>query len=193
VTSGVRIEPTERFFATSTIRSRLEGMKRISMVTFPLLAMVSASCMSSAEIRRREYDAQYQQALRLCGRPDAAFQTGYNAGYGGQRMNGEWVGLCVPASQGEASAAYQRGFLEGANNAPVRVVHSIQAPRYPQGQRSGGVATTQQSECTFDSDCGGEGYSCRDHSCMGYGLTGDRCVFNSDCSNDHCFGGTCRE
>jgi hypothetical protein len=162
-------------------------MKRFVSISI-LLATASAACVSSDQLRRREYDLNYQQALRLCGHPDAAFQAGYNAGYGGNQMHAEWSAMCMPAAQGEANAAYQNGFLQGANNAPIRVVHTVTPVRTRTF-----TTTSAASECTFDSDCGGDGWHCRDHTCMGYGGIGDRCVFNDDCSNDHCFGGTCRE
>ena len=139
-------------------------------------------CLGSGQLRRRQYDADYQQAIALCGHPDAAFQTGYNAGYGGSSMHGEWTAMCAPDAQGAAFAAYQNGFLQGANNAPIHIVHAVVPGR----------TTTAVSQCTFDSDCG-DGFHCRDHACMGYGGIGDRCVFNSDCLDDHCFGGSCRE
>ncbi len=144
------------------------------------------ACIPTEHLRRMQYDADYQQALQLCGRADAAFQSGYNAGYGGGRMSGDWTAMCVPAVQQQTFAAYQSGFLQGANNAPIHVVHTV-APGRPM------IAPAPVAQCTFDSDCGGDGYHCRDHTCMGYGGIGDRCVFNEDCANDHCFGGTCRE
>jgi hypothetical protein len=166
------------------------GMNRILPISMLALA-TSTACISSDQLRRREYDAQYQQAEQLCGHPDAAYQAGYNAGYGGDRMHGEWTSMCVPDVRAQAFASYQNGFLQGANNAPIRVVHTVTPIR------TRGFTTTtssaSSSECTFDSDCGGGGWHCRDHTCMGYGGTGDRCVFNEDCSSDDCLGGTCRE
>ncbi len=150
------------------------------------LAAGLASCVSSDQLRRQEYDAQYRKAEQLCGRPDAAFQDGYNAGYAGGQMRSEWAAMCQPTVQAQASAAYQNGFLQGANNAPLRVVHTITPMR-------SSISTTTTSQCTFDSDCGGDGFHCRDHACMGYGAIGERCVFNEDCADDHCFGGTCHE
>lgn len=148
---------------------------------FPVFLL--AACVSSDQRRRNEYDARYAQAVQLCGHPELSFQTGYNAGYGGQPMDAEWSNLCIEAARSEAVAAYQKGFLQGAQNAPVRVVHTVRSAR----------PTAAAAECTFDSDCGRGDWHCRDHACMGYGDVGDRCVFNEDCANDHCFGGTCRE
>ena len=150
-----------------------------------LLSILLAGCVSSDQLRRREYDNNYQQAIQLCGHPDAAFQAGYNAGVGGGQMHAEWTSMCTPGAHDPAFAAYQNGFLQGANNAPIRVVHTVTPIRTRTAASAG--------ECTFDSDCGGDGWHCRDHACMGFGGTGDRCVFNEDCANDHCFGGTCRE
>jgi hypothetical protein len=148
-------------------------MKRLFLLS------LLVGCVSSDQLRRREYDNNYQQAIQLCGHPDAAFQAGYNAGHSGGPMHAEWTAMCTPDAHDPAFAAYQNGFLQGANTAPIRVVHTVTP-----------IGTNQ---CTFDSDCGGDGWHCRDHSCMGYGSTGDRCVFNDDCTSDHCFGGTCRD
>jgi hypothetical protein len=156
-------------------------MTRLLMIV-SLLA-TSSACIRSDQLRRRQYDADYQTALHLCGQPQAAFQSGYNAGYVGKRMYSDWGAMCVPEVRGTTVAAYQDGFTKGAANAPIRVIVPVVPVR----------SATPAAECTFDSDCGGDGYHCRDHTCMGYGLTGDRCVFNDDCSSDHCFGGTCHE
>jgi hypothetical protein len=158
-------------------------MNRILFTT--ALAACACACVSSDQLRRRQYDADYQTAVRSCGHPEAAFQVGYNAGYDGERMHGDWTAMCVPEAQAAAVVAYQQGFEKGANNAPIRVVHAVQPIRAV-------TTTSSASQCTFDNDCG-DGFHCRDHACMGYGLTGDRCVFNEDCTSDHCFGGTCRE
>jgi len=160
-------------------------MKRIALLLIPL-----AACLSTAELQRQHYNAEYQTASQLCGHPQAAFQTGYNAGYAGNKMDSEWTGMCVPEAQAEASTQYQNGFLAGAQNAPVRVVHTVNPIRV---HSTSSTSFAGASECTFDSDCGGGGMHCRDHTCMGNGWTGDRCVFNDDCASDHCFGGTCRE
>ena len=147
---------------------------------------VIAACASSDQMRRRQYEADYQRALARCGHPEVAFQAGYNSGYGGERMRGEWAELCVPSARQATVAAYQDGFLRGAGNAPVRVQHSVQ---YTPTAR----ASSSRSQCTFDSDCGGGGLHCRNHVCMGNAEIGERCTFNDDCLNDHCFAGTCRE
>jgi hypothetical protein len=160
-------------------------MKRIM-----LFASVLAACVSSDQIRRNQYDADYQRALRQCGQPDAAFQSGYNEGYAGNRMRADWTVMCTPEVRAQTAASYQDGFLRGANDAPIRVVHTVKPIRVT-GPRST-TTTTSVAECTFDSDCG-DGYHCRDKTCMGQGYTGERCVFNDDCLSDHCFGGTCRE
>jgi hypothetical protein len=162
-------------------------MKRIAAVLIPL-----AACLSTADLQRAHYDHEYQLATQLCGRPQAAFQSGYNQGYAGDKMDSEWTGMCVPPAQAEASNQYQTGFLAGAQNAPVRVVHTVN-PIHVHSHSTAAFTSGAASECTFDSDCGGGGMHCRDHTCMGYGGQGDRCVFNEDCSSDHCFGGTCRE
>jgi hypothetical protein len=180
--------PVARFRATSPGCLGWMGMNRILTITaIAALSATGVACLSSDQLRRREFDAQYRQALQLCGHPDAAFQAGYNAGYAGDPMRGEWSANCVPSAQPQALAAYQNGFLQGGNNAPIRVVHTITPI---QGRAT---ASTSVAQCTFDSDCGGGGFHCRDHACMGNGWIGERCVFNDDCSSDHCFGGTCRE
>jgi hypothetical protein len=161
-------------------------MKSIAPVLLAFL-VGAVGCVRGDELRRQAYDAQYQQALRLCGHPEAAFQAGYNAGFSNEKMHSEWAAMCVASAQSEAHASYQRGFLEGARNAPVTVVHRVQP--LPGAHRP---AVTTAAQCTFDSDCGGGGYVCRHRECMGNGYVGDRCVFNSDCLNDRCFGGTCR-
>jgi hypothetical protein len=161
-------------------------MKRL--ITFAAIMAGAFACVRGDELRRQSYDANYQQALRMCGHPEAAFQSGYNAGHGGDKMHSEWANMCVPAAQAEAHAEYQRGFVEGARNAPVTIVHRVQP--MPGAHRP--AAATVSAQCTFDSDCGGGGYHCRNRECMGNGLAGDRCVFNDDCASDHCFGGTCR-
>jgi hypothetical protein len=155
-----------------------------------LLASMSA-CLGGGQLQRRDYDARYQQAVRMCGNPQAAFQSGYNAGYAGERMRSDWTEMCVASVQAETAAGYQQGFLQGANNAPIRVVHTITPVRSTATSIT--TTTAAAAQCTFDSDCGGEGFHCRDHACMGYGAIGERCVFNDDCAGDHCFGGTCRE
>jgi hypothetical protein len=162
-------------------------MKRILLLTS------ITACLSSEQVQRRDYDARYQQAVHLCGNAEAAFQAGYNAGYAGDKMRGEWTEFCVPAVQAQTVAGYQDGFLKGANNAPIRVVHTVTPMRGRSTMMPLGASTSVASQCTFDSDCGGSGFHCRDHECLGYGGLGERCVFNEDCSNDHCFGGTCRE
>ena len=162
-------------------------MNRTVLLTSVLAALTA--CVSSEQIRRQQYDADYQQALKQCGQPEAAFQAGYNAGYAGEKMRADWTAMCVPDVRAQTAAAYQDGFLRGAEAAPIRVVHTVR----PVGRPAGSTHTTSASECTFDSDCGGEGWHCRQNTCMGYGLAGDRCVFNSDCTTDRCLGGTCRE
>jgi hypothetical protein len=169
----------------------LEDMNRIFWPS--VIALAAVACVSSDQLRRREYDDRYQQALKLCGQPDVAFQAGYNAGYGGSRMQADWTSMCVPEAREAAFAAYQNGFLQGANNAPLRVVHTVSPIRVYGTTTSRPSTSTSTSECTFDSDCGGDGWHCRSNTCMGYGSIGDRCVFNDDCTTDHCFGGTCRE
>jgi hypothetical protein len=151
------------------------------------LSLAGGGCLSSDALQRRTYEAHYQQAVQLCGHPDAAFQDGYNAGYAGDRMRSDWTAMCVAPARAEAFTAYQTGFLQGANNAPIKIVHAIAPIR---GRLTTGPAVSQ---CTFSSDCGGEGYTCRDNTCMGYGSGGERCVFNADCLSDHCFAGACRE
>src|SRR5437016_4666757 len=136
-------------------------MKRIALLLIPL-----AACLSSGELQRQHYNAEYQIATQLCGQPQAAFQSGYNHGYAGDKMDSEWTGMCVPQAQAEASSQYQNGFLAGAQNAPVRVVHTVNPIRV---HSTHSFANASSNECTFDSDCGGGGMHCRDHACMGYG------------------------
>ncbi len=158
-------------------------MKRLVLLTS------LCACLGSEQLARRDYDARYQQAVRLCGNPQAAFQAGYNAGYAGERMRSDWTEMCVPAVQADTANGYQTGFLQGAQNAPIRVVHTVTPVRATTIH----TATGSAAQCTFDSDCGGDGFHCRDHECMGFGAIGERCTFNDDCAGDHCFGGTCRE
>ncbi|HEY4181620.1 MAG TPA: hypothetical protein VGM90_32475 [Kofleriaceae bacterium] len=166
-------------------------MKRFSFISLvPAALLLVTACVSSDQMARRQYDADYQVALANCGNDQTSFQTGYNAGFNNQQMSSSWTSLCVPDARVHTTAAYQDGFVKGANNAPIRVVHTVRAPA---PSRSYAPTTTVASSCTFDSDCGGEGFHCRDHECMGNGWTGDKCVWNDDCANDHCFGGTCRE
>ena len=163
-------------------------MKRTLLLSSALAALTA--CVSSDQIRRHEYDADYQRALKQCGYPEAAFQAGYNSGYAGERMDTDWTAMCVPDVRSQTAVAYQNGFLKGAEAAPIRVVHTVRPVGRPAGSTT---STTTAAQCTFDSDCGGSGWHCRSHECMGYGYIGDRCVFNDDCTTDHCFGGTCRE
>jgi hypothetical protein len=162
-------------------------MNRITYLTSILTAAACVACVSSDQLRRNQYDADYRRALQDCGHPEAAYQAGYNAGYAGERMRNDWTTMCVPEVRAQTVAAYQDGFDKGASNAPIRVVHTVHTPT-PFAR----TATSPEPQCTFDSDCG-DGFHCRDHECMGEGYAGDRCVFNEDCTTDHCFGGTCGE
>jgi hypothetical protein len=152
-----------------------------ALLGITVLAALTA-CFHSDRARRREYDAEYDLAVRRCGHPDTAFQDGYNAGYAGQKMYGDWSAMCTPETQQASVEAYRDGFFKGADTAPVQVIHTVR-----------GLPAPAVAQCTFDRDCGAAGYHCRDRACLGYGGPGDRCVFSEDCTSGHCFGSTCHE
>src|SRR5262245_12150012 len=132
-------------------------MNEMKKLAIPAVALVACVPMRGGGGTYTAEDRD-QKARSLCGYPDAAFQSGYNDGYAGQQLDGEWTSLCAPAYREQTFAAYQNGFLRGANNAPVHVVHTVNGVR---GGGGGGTARAAVSECTFDSDCGGDGWHCR--------------------------------
>ncbi len=155
-----------------------------------LLLFGAASCVGADQQRRDTYDENYQIALRLCGNPDAAFQSGYNEGYGRRTMQNDWASMCVAEAQAPARDAYRQGFLTGAQNAPAVMVHQVQGlPRRGNAPSRDAAGAA----CTFDSDCGGQGWHCRNRECRGFGGIGEQCTFNDECMSNHCFGGSCRE
>jgi hypothetical protein len=163
----------------------------VRLTTFVFVA-TALSCVSSEQIRRDEYDANYQTAVKNCGNPQLTFQAGYNEGVSRRPMKSDWATMCRPDLQQITQTAYQDGFMAGAQNAPAVMVHQIQGlPR--NGGPSLVAPDNRGNQCSFDSDCGGSGWHCRDHTCRGFGAIGETCQWNDECSSDHCFGGSCRE
>jgi len=141
------------------------------------LAVGLVASMGSAGIQ----EMQQTHINRLCGDPQYAYEQGYNAALKRQPMNTSWVEQsCLPESQPSARQSWINGYHAGAPHAPVVVV--------------AGPAPAPVAQCRFSSDCGGDGYSCRQWQgsqvCMGYGRAGAPCWFSSDCLSDRCDSGS---
>ncbi len=124
--------------------------------------------------------AQQSHINRLCGEPQYAYEQGYNAALKRQPMDTLWVEqYCLPESQPSARQSWINGYQAGAANAPVVVVGAAPGP-------------APVIQCRFSSDCGGDGYSCREWQgsqvCMGFGRVGAPCWFMSDCLSGRCDG-----
>ena len=157
----------------------------------PALAASLSLCacvlpMSAAEVRA----ANAQHFQRMCADPNVAYETGNNHGLERRPLDTSWVdGYCHPDVRQQVRTAYQSGYQTGMQNAPV-----IVEGRGFGGGRGRHHASYAQT-CTFSSDCGGDGYSCRadlsgTNVCMGYGGAGDACWFGSDCLSGSCNGAT---
>lgn len=132
----------------------------LSLGAIVLGALAVNACVHEDQVLRDTYDTNYRRAVQLCGKPERAYQDGYNEGYGHARMYSEWADFCAPEACAQAISAYQDGFSAGASNAPVRVEHTIRGRMDSGGRRrsNGGVRGNNEIECRFDSDCGGRGY-----------------------------------
>jgi hypothetical protein len=149
-------------------------------------AEYQATMARNAEAARQ---AEAEHLTRLCTDPNAAYQAGYNAGYRREMMSADWTHrYCAPSYSGPAAERFIAGFQAGMSQAPQ--------PPAPQpvivvAPRAGGTVSANVDSCRFSSDCG-EGHSCRHVAeigqsvCMGDGLRGDYCWFNSDCVSDAC-------
>ena len=125
-------------------------------------------------------EVQQTHINRLCGEPQYAYEHGYNAALKRQPMNTAWVDqYCLPESRPSARQSWINGYQTAARNAPIVVVSAAPAP-------------APVAQCRFASDCGGDGYSCRQWQgsqvCMGFGRVGAPCWFGSDCLSDRCDG-----
>ncbi len=159
------------------------------IVRFTMLAAVWTLSSCASHFRREAYDANYQAALRFCGNPALTFQAAYNSGFNRQPMNSDWAQMCTIDVQATTQVAYRDGYTEGARNAPTVVEHRVVG--VPANRRL--APASRVSECTFDSDCGGSGWHCRENICRGFGSFGEACKWNDECLSASCFGGTCRE
>lgn len=146
-----------------------------SFFAMVLLVVGVVASVGSAGIQR----AQQDHINRLCGDPQYAYETGYNAALKHQPMNTAWVDQsCLPESRPSARQSWINGYQAGAANASVVVVGP-------------GSSRPLVTSCRFASDCG-EGYSCRlwqgSSVCMGYGSVGAPCWFADDCLSGRCNG-----
>jgi hypothetical protein len=161
-------------------------MKRIALVVVP--ALFAACIPMNARIEQ----ANAEHVQRMCGDADYAYESGYNSGLERRRLDTTWVDTtCVPEARPQVRTAYQTGYEQGMQHAPI-VVNGLRGG----GGRAGGYAVSATSSCTFSSDCG-DGQSCRRDSatgadvCMGGGYTGDACWFSSDCVSNECTHNRC--
>lgn len=154
------------------------------------LAEYQAALARNAEAARQ---AEAQRVHRLCTDPAAAFQAGYNTGYQRAMMSADWADqYCEPAYRAGTKQQYLAGYQAGMGQAPPPPPPPPVTPVIVVAPRHGrAAAASSQASCRFSSDCY-EGQSCRHvaqlgHSvCMGDGLRGDHCWFNSDCLSDTC-------
>lgn len=143
--------------------------------------------MSAADMRA----AQARHYQRMCADPNVAYETGNNDGLARRPLDTSWADTyCHPDYRQQVRTAYQSGYQTGMQNAPI----VVEGRGFGGGGRSRYQASYAQS-CTFSSDCGGDGYSCRadlsgTNVCMGYGGAGDACWFGSDCLSGSCNGAT---
>jgi len=157
-----------------------------------LLAAISLTACVLPINTRATQQAQAQQYQRMCADPNYAYETGNNDGMKRRQLDTQWVGYyCAPQVQNDVRTAYQNGYQLGIQNAPV----VVEGRGFGGGGRGGYYSSAQT--CTFSSDCGGDGYSCRADAsgtnvCMGYGSVGDACWFSSDCLSGSCSGRVCR-
>jgi hypothetical protein len=141
-----------------------------------------------AQANEAARQAEIQHVQRLCTDPTSAYQAGYNAGYRREPMSADWADqYCSPQHRVGTKQSYMTGFQAGMNQAPP----PPQPTMVPVVVVGATVGTTTQDACRFSSDCGA-GDSCRHVSelghnvCMGHGLRGDYCWFDSDCGSDEC-------
>ena len=141
---------------------------------------------AAAEVARQ---AEADYLYRLCTDANAAYQAGYNAGYRREMMSADWTHrYCAPTHSSAAAERFIAGYQAGMSQAPQ--------PPAPQpvivvAPSAVGTATASVDSCRFSSDCG-DGESCRHVAqlgqsvCMGHGVRGDYCWFDSDCLSDTC-------
>ncbi|HEY5927253.1 MAG TPA: hypothetical protein VIV11_36450 [Kofleriaceae bacterium] len=144
---------------------------------------------SAAEAARQAESAHLH---RLCTDASAAYQAGYNAGYRREPMSADWTHrYCAPAHRSTAAEKYIAGFHAGMGQAPAPPAPPPVQPVIVVAPRSTRAAANSVDTCRFSSDCG-DGQSCRHVAqlgqsvCMGDGLRGDYCWFDSDCLSDNC-------
>lgn len=167
-------------------------MNKLSLLAIALLVTSTslAACVIPMSTRDAQ-EAQMRQYQRMCGDANYAYETGNNDGMKRRQLDTSWVNMyCAPQYQEQVRTAYQSGYQLGIQNAPV----IVEGRGFGGG---GGRSSSYAQTCTFSSDCGGDGYSCRqDNSgtnvCMGYGSTGDACWFGSDCLSGTCSHKVCR-
>jgi hypothetical protein len=156
-------------------------MKRIALF---VLAALPACVPMNARVEQ----ANAEHVQRMCGDANYAYESGYNSGLERRRLDTTWVDTtCVPEARQQVRTAYQTGYEQGMQHAPI-VVNGLGG--------GGGTGYTAASSCTFSSDCG-DGQSCRRDSasganvCMGGGYAGDACWFSSDCVSNECTHNRC--
>jgi hypothetical protein len=163
-------------------------MNKLALVSALACSMSVAACVIPMSTRGAE-EAQMRQYQRMCGDANYAYESGNNDGMKRRSLDTQWVDMyCVPEYRQQVRQAYQSGYQLGIQNAPIVV----------EGRGFGGGGGRARSyssaqTCTFASDCGGDGYSCRPDSsgtsvCMGNGYAGDPCWFGSDCLSGSCNG-----
>jgi hypothetical protein len=72
--------------------------------------------------------ANQQRIDRMCNDPSAAYETGYNMGVDGRRLDTSWADSCAPQMAQQVRASYQAGFQAGAQRAPTRAVITVATP-----------------------------------------------------------------
>jgi hypothetical protein len=152
-----------------------------------------AAHQAQAQAAEAARQAEAAHLLRLCTDASAAYQGGYNAGYRREMMSADWADhYCQPAHRASTKEKYIAGYQAGVAAAPL----PPQPPPVPPvivvaPQRRSAAMASDQETCTFSSDCA-DGQSCRHAArlgrnvCMGDGLRGDYCWFDSDCLSDRC-------
>ncbi|HEY4179467.1 MAG TPA: hypothetical protein VGM90_21635 [Kofleriaceae bacterium] len=128
----------------------------------------------------------------ICTDRNFAYETGYNKGHDGARLDTSWVDLCLSTDQQPTRTAYQTGFDKGVQSGAL-IVANVAAPPAPVAAPPPEDATLPY--CSFDRDCQ-QGQTCRLYRnnrtvCMGQGTQNDPCVLASDCNSGTCEANIC--